>query len=240
MIDEKNLAKKEGSAVGAVIQPGRGFEEGVQREDLLIPRAELVQPQSPAALEDPGKYHLGMIINSITRDVLPEEFIPVFKFSRWIRFNPRNKEDVNFDPAYDLGAEIWRSDDPEDPRVLEQAVFGPNGEKPLATKSLNFFAFFPGTKMPIIVRFVNTSYKAGKKLLSLATYAGGDMFARKYKLTSSITKNDKGTFAIFEVAPAGLADEESFKVAENWYNQFKTKTKNIEVHDPDKEPGSEG
>ena len=240
MADKKEVAKKEGSAVAKVSQPGRGFEEHTSKEDLIIPRAELVQPQSPAALEDPATFHLGMIINSITRDVLPAEFIPVFKFTRWIRFNPRNKEDANFDPAFDLGAEMWRSDDPEDPRVLEQGVFGPNGEKPLATKSLNFLAFFPGSMMPVIVRFNNTSFKAGKKLLSLALYSGGDMFSRKYKLTSSIVKNDKGTFAVLEVAPAGMADEDSFKIAESWWNQFKAKVKDIEVHDPEKDAGQDG
>jgi hypothetical protein len=137
--------KKEG-ALEQPMAPGRGFEEPTLREDLLIPRAELIQPQSPAALEEPAKYHLGMIINSITREVLPEEFVPVFKFTRWIRFNPRNQTDPNFDPAYGIGEELWRSDDPEDLRVIEQSNFGPNGEKPLAIKSLNFFSFFPELK----------------------------------------------------------------------------------------------
>ena len=91
---DKDLEVKKDGTVGQPAQPGRGFEEPIQREDLIIPRAELVQPQSPAALEDPSKFHLGMIINSITRDVLPEEFVPVFKFTRWIKFNPRNKEDL--------------------------------------------------------------------------------------------------------------------------------------------------
>ena len=82
--------------------------------------------------------------------------------------------------------------------------------------------------MPIIVSFCNTSFKAGKKLLSLAMYSGGDMFSKKYKLFSKVTSNDLGTFAVFDVIPTGVAGEESFKVAENWYNQFKEKK--IEVH----------
>jgi hypothetical protein len=234
----QEIAKKEETGLALNNANRRGFEDGVSREDLIIPRAKLLQALSPEVSEDPKKFHAGMLINSLTKEELPIEFVPVFVFFNWIRFNPRNKEDVNFDSAYEPGAMIWRSNDPNDPKVLAEACFGPNGERPKATKFMNFFSFFPGVPMPIIISFSNTSYKAGKNLLSLAKFSGGDMFGRKYKLAAKQEKNDIGTYFVLKTDPAGKTGEEDYKVAETFWREFRSKAKDIQVHeevDPDKE-----
>ncbi|WP_348260365.1 hypothetical protein, partial [Salmonella enterica] len=68
----------------------RGFESGITQEDLIIPRAKLIQALSPEITEGLG-VRPGDIINSLTKEVLPDEFIPVFMFKNFIRFNPRSK-----------------------------------------------------------------------------------------------------------------------------------------------------
>lgn len=103
---EKELEKKNEGALAKPMAPGRGFEEGANREDLIIPRAALMQPTSPQVLREGTEFKLGQIINSVTEEMLPGEFVPIFKFTRWIRFNPRKKDDPNFDPAFDAGAEL--------------------------------------------------------------------------------------------------------------------------------------
>jgi hypothetical protein len=208
----------------------RGFESGVDQEDLIIPRAKLIQALSPEMQEGLEGIKVGSIINSLTKEKLPDEFIPVFAFKNYIRFNPRSKDDPNFDPAFEPGAIIWRSTDPADPLVQEQTKFGPNGEKPVATTFLNFFSFFPGVAMPVIVSFSKTSYRTGKQLLSLGKFCGGDMFSRKYKLTSQMETNDIGTYAVFKVVPSGGASPDEYAVCERLWNEFSAKAGDIQVH----------
>src|SRR3990167_3555991 len=79
----------------------RGFESGVEKEDLIIPRAKLLQAMSPEMQE--GGFRVGQIINSLTKEELNEEFIPIFMFKNWIRFNPRSKTEPNFNSEYEAG-----------------------------------------------------------------------------------------------------------------------------------------
>lgn len=207
----------------------RGFEAGVDAEDLIIPRAKLLQALSPEVQE--GELKQGLIINSLTKDILPEEFIPVFTFKDFIRFNPRNAEDNAFNPDFEPGQIIWRSKDPQDPRVLEETRFGADGSKPLATTFMNFFALFPGVSMPVIVSFSKTSYKTGKQLLSLAKFCGGDMFSRKYSLKAVKEQNDIGTYFVLKVASLGAASEAEQKAGAQMWADYSPKTGKIEVHD---------
>lgn len=225
------LSLKGSAALAANTGSQRGFENGITQEDLIIPRAKLIQALSPELTEGIEGIRVGSIINSLTKEVLPQEFIPVFMFKNFIRFNPRSKDDPNYDPAFEPGAVIWKSVDPEDPKVVEETKFGPNGEKPSATTFLNFFSYFPGVSMPVIVSFSKTSYKTGKQLLSLAKFCCGDMFSRKYKLTSQMETNDIATYAVFKVASAGLSSPDELKLCEGLWQEFSAKAKNIQVHD---------
>lgn len=208
----------------------RGFEGGLTQDDLIIPRTKLIQALSPEITEGLG-VRPGAIINSLTKEVLPDEFIPIFMFKNYIRFNPRSKADPLFDSAFEPGAVIWKSTDPEDPKVVAETRFGPNGEKPIATTFLNFFSCFPGVAMPVIVSFSKTSYKAGRQLLSLAKFCGGDMFSRKYRLASLMETNDIATYAVFKVAPAGASSPEEYKLCERLWSDFSEKAKDIQVHE---------
>jgi hypothetical protein len=226
-----DLEIKKDSPLAASARTRLGFEEATDREDLIIPRAKLLQALSPEVCDDPENFRVGSIINSVTKEILPQEFIPIFKFTNWIRFNPRKMQDEGYDPAYGLGAMIWRTNNPLDPRVLSEAKFGPNGEPPIATKFLNFFCYFPGHEMPVVVSFSKTSFHAGKTLLSLTHFSGGDMFSRKYRLTARKTENDIGTFYVLEVAPAGKPVEGDLATARGLHESFGSKSKDIKIDD---------
>lgn len=223
-------AEAQGSAIMAPTEHRRGFEEGYDQDSLEIPRAKLMQGLSPEVLENPETFRIGMIINSVTLDILPEVFIPLFKFTEWIRFNPKDNRAENFDPNYPAGKLIWRSKDPNDPRVIEEGAWGPDGQKPLATKFMNFFSIFEGEVMPVVVSFCNTSFKTGKRLYTMTTFTpgGGDMWAHKYRLGKRTETNDKGTYNVFTVAPAGKSSPEEMAMAEEYYNLFKGR--DIQVH----------
>lgn len=230
------VSSQASSALATPMEERLGFEEDTAQEDIILPRAALLQSKSPE-VEEPeyqNKYRPGQIINSLTKDVLPEIFIPIFKFTNWVKFNPRDPKAEGFDPQYEPGKMIWKLDDSTDARTKE-AEFGPNGEKPTAIKFLNFFAYFPGYPMPVIISFGKTSYKTGKQLISLAQFSGGHMFSRKYKLFQKLEKNDKGTFFKFMVMPMGFTEGEDLKVAGNLHSQFRGKKIDVHQEDPEAE-----
>ena len=211
-------------------QSQRGFEQGVDPDDLIIPRARVIQPTS----EDSEEFKTGTIINSLTKEVLPEQFIPIVFSKNWIRFNPRNSSDPNYDQNFEPGDIIWRSNDPLDPRVQSEGKWGPNDEPPKATAFLNFLSYFPGVAMPVVVSFSKTSYKAGKVLLSTARHCSPDLFSMKYSLSSSIVTNDKGKFAVLKVASIGPVEGEELAFCEKMWKDFSAKMQNIKVHDIEK------
>lgn len=231
MHPEPNALQTKNTAMQTMNTKGRGFEDGIDKSELTIPRAALMQALSPQISEptltpDGKDIRVGNIINSMTNEILPETFIPIFKFTEWVRFNPLDSKSPDFNKDFEPGALIWKTNDPADPRTKE-AEFGPNGEKPIATKTLNFFSLFVGHPMPVVVSFSRTSFVAGKKLLSLAAYAGGDMFSRKYKLqTKKVT--GEFTYYVLDVAPSGDVLPEEFKQAESLWETFRLKK--IEVH----------
>ena len=227
----QEITKKQEQSLTVDTKNQRGFESGIEQDDLIIPRAKLIQALSPEMQEGLDGIKVGSIINSLTKEKLPNEFIPIFAFKNYIRFNPRSKDDPDFDVNFEPGSIIWKTTNPADPLVINQTKFGAKGEKPVATTFLNFFSYFPGVSMPIIVGFSKTSYKTGKQLLSLGKFCGGDMFSRKYKLTSQMETNDIGTYSVFKIAPIGEASKDEFSVAENLWKEFSAKANDIQVHD---------
>lgn len=210
---------------------GRGFE-GIDKSDLLIPRAKLLQPLSPEVVEEQlANAKAGQIRNSLTKELLPSRVVPIFCFKTWMRFNSRDSKAEGFHAAYAPGGLIWRSTNPSDPKVIEEAGFGPNGEVPLALTFLNFFSFFPSVSMPIILSFSKTSYKTGKQLLSLARFCGGDMWSRAYQLGATLQTNEKGSYYVFSVTTLGESTAEERTHTEAWWKTFSDQATNLKIHE---------
>lgn len=231
-------------SAGSLTVPARGFEElTIERGDLIIPRAKLLQALSPEVAE--SKFEgakPGLIINSLMMDVLPPRFVPVFVFKNYIRFNPRKSSDAGYDPSFEPGAIIWRSNDHTDPRVIEETAFGPHGEIPIATTFLNFFSVFHEVTMPIVISFSKTSFRAGRELLSLAKYLSlatpseSAIWYRAYQLSTEQQKNDKGNYYTLAIKPLGLSSDAERHQAEAWWQEFSKKAAEIKVHEEIEEP----
>ena len=226
----KNMVKHTATPPATIEPPGRGLEDPVDREDLILPRAILLQKTSPQ-LEEVDGLKAGMVINNITNEVLPETFIPIIRYVEFLKFNPVDKKAEDYDPAFEPGALIWRTRDPNDPKV-EETRFKEDGSKPTAMRVMNFLCYFEGASMPIVLGFSKTSYKAGKKLISLAKYTGGDLFSKKYALKVKQADKDGIKYYKFDVSLLGKAEKESFAIGEAWYEQFKDSE--IKVHDDEK------
>ena len=232
MKNKKAIVVKKNLPPDKIEPAGRGFEEKTEREDLLLPRAMLLQALSPQVVDGVEGCKSGIVINSITNEALPETFIPIFKYTEFLKFNPRDPKAEGYDPAYDNGALIWRTNDPTDPRTAE-CKFGEDGSKPTAMKVMNFLCLFPGVPMPIVLGFSKTSYKAGKKLISLAQFSGGDMFSRVYKLTTKQAESNGNKYFVLEVGLIRKANQEEYKIAEAMYQSFRGK--DLQVHEAGEE-----
>ena len=235
MPDEKELTPQESVGVPATtvgaVKLGRGHEEDDDIGDMEMPRAKLIQFTSDEAQTSDldKKRDPGVMINSLTGEILGEFFIPIFKFTNFQQWNPRKKDDPNFDIAFDPGALIFSTSDRRDPRVVHGINFGANGEVPRVTKNMNFFCYFTGQLYPVVLTFKKTSFSAGKKLNTLTKISGGDMFSAKYKLAVTTREGAAGKFFAMDVSPAGKSSEEEFVVAEKWFDSFSDKT--LKVHD---------
>jgi len=222
----------------------RGHEQAVDQSDLTIPRAMLIQFTPPKTINiDPETTPPGSIINSVTGEKLTKDetgaiqFIPVMRAVEWIRFNSQNDKDTDFNPGYEPGAIIWRSNDPKDPRVIEEGAWGANNEPPRATKFINYLAVVPDQSMPIIVSFAKTSFKAGKVMTTMTQFAAGDLFSWKYRLRTKKEQNDqKQQYYILTVERAGKCSPEEFSQAEAIYNAFAGK--DIKIHEETDEDSS--
>ena len=213
--EESKLAVKPEASIAAQGKVVRGFEAEIDKSDIIIPRAKLIQKMSVEFGEGVKE---GAIINSVTKEILPSIFTPIFIYKEFVRFD-------------DNKTMLWKSTDPKDPRVIKEAAFGENGEAPLAMTTLNFFSMFDGLPMPVIVSFGKSSYKTGKQLLSLARFSGQDMFARKYTLGSKKVDNPKGSFCIFTVNPAGFVTEADYIIANQLWETYSSKAADLKVHD---------
>lgn len=210
--------------ITTVKQPLRGFEEPTETSDLILPRAQLIQKTADVLNEGIEGIKPGVVINSLTHDILPLQFIPIFKYTEYIKFNPRNTDDPSFNKNIAPGALIWKFTDPHDPRVAE-CEFGENGEKPSAQKVINFLTYFIGHPMPVVLSFAKTSYKAGKKLISLAQMLANqknpDMFCQKYNLQIKLAESNGNKYFVFDIGYAGASNKEDHDFAEQWYTSFR-------------------
>ena len=75
--------------------------------------------------------------------------------------------------------------------------------------------------MPVVVSITKTSYKAGKMLISLCQFAGGDMFSRAYRLISKQKETAGNKYFVLEVLSHKNANKDDFARAEAWYKQFR-------------------
>lgn len=229
-VDTKGLP-----AVFGTMELGFGHERIEGINEIEIPRAKLVQFTSDEAqaADEKDRVSPGKIINSISRIEIGKEFVPIFKFTTFTQWNPRKKDDPNYDPAFEPGEMIFTTNDPTDPKVREGIAFGPNGEQPKVTRYMNFMTYFPGQKLPLILSFAKSSMKAGERLNTLGMSSGGNLYDNKYKITSKLKEGAEGKYYIFEVFPVGGSSEEERKIGALWFRAFYNQAFKVHAEAPE-------
>lgn len=211
-----------------------GFEDE-EEGDLIVPRVKVVQTLSPERKDKIADE--GDIINSLTKEKLNGKvFIPVFKFNNNIWWKPRSEgggiqciaRDGKVGVASDgttLLCKICRKNEFDNTKQGAEAI-------PKCTKYINFFGFFAGERMPIILSFAKTNYNEGKKLYSLAKVTMQNMWHFGYALHEKLVSKGNNEWYIITVAPAGPTSEEDRAFGMQLYQTFRNRTDlNIDLDD---------
>lgn len=242
--EDKNLVVKQESQISTQHATRLGFEDE-QEGDIVLPRAKILQPTSDELSNEryaDQNFKGGMIINSLTKEVLSDKFIPIMKFNSRMLWVPKKAG----------GGMACRSEDAKVGKVLDAPKWGPwnestntyhpayevqtgqnvacdtcpyanwNGDvPPLCTKSMNFLVMFDGMSFPLVLSFKSTSLKHGKKLYSMAKMMPGNMFDYVYSLKTFRKSNDRGVFFESDVFPGGKATAEQAKNLFELYSSFR-------------------
>ena len=187
---EKAVAVKNGnqavakSAVAGMLGDVR--QGGLSGSDFEIPRVLLLQKTSP----DVDKYDnlkAGLFINNITKEILPDRFIPLFAFKQYAEFTKDGKL-------------VWSTMDRNDKRVVIGLEWGNSGDpekdKPTATEFINFMVVIEGQAMPLVLSFKRTAFKIGKQFLTLTSMKPGMMYSYSYLIDSLVQQKGSQSWYI--------------------------------------------
>lgn len=206
-----------------------GFEDE-EADDMIIPRIKVIQTLSPERKDKIAEE--GDIINSLTKEKLNGKvFIPVFKFNNHVEWKDRaegggivcmardGKLGVKSDGSTTL-CTVCRRCEFDNTKMGKEAL-------PKCTKYINFFGFFAGERIPIILSFAKTNYNEGKKLYSLAKVTMQNMWNFGYTLNEKLQAKNGNEWYVIVTAPAGPTSAEDREFGMNLYTSFRNNLQNV-------------
>lgn len=216
------VVEKKEEAVPAWIKQdsNRGSEE-VGARDLVLPRLEIVQSESPIK-DTNDDAEEGMLFNTVTGDLLPEEvrFVPIYFRVEWIVWKSKKTSEGGFFGAYDTEA---------DALARKEEVLSEGGVKAEDIEVVDTPVHYglrlreDGRFEQIVVSMPKSKAKVSRKWNAIIQLVGGDRFSRVYKITTFKDKNKQGkTFWNYVVQPAGFTPEAAYFEAERLYRVFRT------------------
>lgn len=206
-----------------------GFEDE-DAGDVIIPRVKVIQTLSPERKDRIAEE--GDIINSLTKEKLNGKvFIPVFKFNNNVWWKDRSEGGGILCMARDgkvgstsdgtnLMCASCRRCEFDNTKTGKEAL-------PTCTKYINFFGFFAGERMPIILSFSKTSYNEGKKLYSLAKVTMQNMFNFGYTLSAKLMAKGNNEWYIPVMTAAGPSSTEDREFAAALFTMYRNDLQNM-------------
>ena len=223
------LTPTEKQALAATQEAPMGFEDE-SADDLILPRVKVIQTLSPERKDKLAEE--GDIINSLTKAKLNEKvFIPVFKFNNNVLWKDRSEgggiacmaPDAKVGTASD-GATLMcaqcKKCEFDNSKQGKDAL-------PTCTKYINFFGFFEGERMPIILSFSKTCYNEGKKLYSLAKVTMQNMWNYGYIISSKLMAKGNNEWFIPVMTPAGATSDEDRTFALSLFNTYRNSVQSL-------------
>jgi len=191
---------------------GRG-SENVTTEDLVIPRLEVLQALSPMCTKGNADYNKaadpGMLMNSVTKQLYGTEVfvVPVHYSKQWLVWKDR-KQGGGFFGAYpDQESANDRAQQEGGEKAGVTAIDTPTHLCLLINRET-------GHVDEVMVSMPRTKAKISRQWNSMIRMAGGDRFARVYRITSNSEKNANGDFYNFAVAQSGFPAKGLYERAE--------------------------
>ena len=217
------VAEQKAAEVSAQVETPMGFEDE-EAGDMIIPRIKIIQTLSPERKDKLAEE--GDIINSLTKEKLNGKvFIPVFKFNNNIDWKDRSEGGGMLCYARD-GKVGEKSDGTKVMCASCKRCEFDNTKQgkdaiPKCTKYINFFGFFAGERMPIILSFSKTSYNEGKKLYSLAKVTMQNMWNYGYTLNEKLQAKNGNEWYIITTTPSGATEAEDREFGLNLYKMYR-------------------
>lgn len=231
---------------------GRGFEN-VDMDQITMPRAKLLQSNSPEVSDRDYTFRAGDVIHSLLMEKVEPLFVPLSIWTSNILFTPREEGKK---AAFKAGLSL--NDDDMSGMVICKAVDGKHGsrygscllcgkhkfsgnEKPLCNETINILAApiaeDGSTGMPFVIQFSNTSFKHGKKFRDTAFYSslGGDLFSKVYKFDTIEAAGNGNKWFELRVKPAGVVPADKKAVFEKMYDTFAGKVVVVDDEAPEAE-----
>ena len=225
---------------------GRGFEN-VSAEEVTMPRAKLLQSNSPEVADRDYNFRPGDLVHTLLMEKVPDRFIPLSIWTSNIMFVPRSEDKK---PAFKAALNL--SDEDMQGMVVCKASDGKVGdrygacaacgrhkfvgnEKPLCTETINVLALPLDEDgvigLPYVLQFSNTSFKHGKKFRDAAFYSsiGGDLFGKVYKLDAFEAAGNGNKWYEVKTKPAGITPPDLLGQVESMYNAFANKVVVVEA-----------
>ena len=196
----------------------RGSEE-VKSSDMVLPRLEIVQAQSPIK-EENDDIKEGWLFNSVTGEVYGDlvYFIPVYFRLEYLIWKDQD-EGGGFFGAFNTMAEA----------EVRKAEVVADGENPdfievVDTPVQYGLRITPeGKTEQIVISMSKSKAKVSRKWNSMIQIVGGDRFSRVYKVTTFTDENKQGKkFKNCVVQPGGFTPEVAYRQAEALYHVLKT------------------
>lgn len=198
---------------------GRGNEE-VNASHVTIPRVKLLQKMS----DEVDRHHIGYIkdakdgdfLNSLTKENYGDSIyvIPIkFKeeFAVWRKRDAGGGLIGTFKTEADARAAVTGNEKPQDLDIVQghaHVLLIKNPETGALSK-------------PIIMDFSSSKLRVSRGWNSQIDIKGGDRFTGLWKLSSvAAMSKSKQQFMTLEVSFVGWAQEEDYKAAEAYYEQF--------------------
>lgn len=223
MTKEQNELKVQNESMLATqSEAPMGFEDE-EEGDFIIPRIKVIQSLSPERKDKIADE--GDIINSLTKENLAgKTFIPVYKFTNIIKW--RDRADGGGIEAMSRDGKVMIPSDGSAPYPVGKLAEFDNSKTgrdaiPTHVKYLNFFGFFAGEPMPIILSFSKTNYAEGKRLYSLAKVTMQNMWNHGYRLEPKLVSKGGNEWYIINPQMDGPTSEADRAFGMNLFKQFR-------------------
>lgn len=245
----KEVAVKQATSV-ATVQPyaPTGFEDMGDEVSMILPVVKIMQATSPELDLEGVDFKKGNLVHSLLLEKMPEKFVPLKFFDSKILLVPKSDEKkAEFGARLGLSAEEMAST-----TIVCQAKDGKtgskygdcnacglskwdneNGVKPLCTHSINALAVFVEADgqlqaFPSVLRFANTSFKHGRKLLSMAKMTR-KIYDAMYKASTKLVTQAGNSWYELMAVPSGRPSEGMKAELEQMFIDFSTVS--FEVND---------